>query len=346
MEMENANMEFLDVLAMDENGQVSFQNSGPSGDVASRLLTNGMSTKALRTNATLLYDEWKRIDTTVIKVAEDRLNGIADLRSRGLIYPISNGLGTTILQYEKQSGMNDASVSMDAVTRGQGDRPVFTPAYLPLPIIHKEFHLTVRALAASRTRGEPLDVTSASLAARKVAEKLEEILFKGASTFAYGGGTLYGYEDYPDVCTSDISNWSDLEDSSTVAGTDIITQVNDAILTLHNAHFYGPFVLYVPTAYDIVLNNDYKANSDRTIRERLLAIPSIQDIKVSDYMSAGKALLVQMTPDVVQLVDALALAPVEWDAQGGLIKEFRVITIQVPWIKSDYNGNCGICLMS
>lgn len=344
--MENANMEFLDVLAMDETGNITLQNVGPQGDVASRLLANGMSAKGLRTNATLLYDEWKRIDTTVIKVAEDRLNGIADLRSRGLVYPISNGLGTTVLQFEKQSGMNEATISMDAVARGNGDRVTFTPAYLPLPIVHKEFHLTIRNLSASRKSGEPLDVTSAALAARKVAEKLEEILFKGAGTFTYAGGTLYGYEDYPDVCTSDITNWSDLEDSSTVAGTDIITQVNDAILTLHNAHFYGPFVMYVPTDYDVILNNDYKANSDRTIRERLMAIRSIQDVKVSDYMSAGKVLLVQMTPDVVQLVDALALVPVEWDTLGGLVKEYRIITIQVPWIKSDYNGNCGICVMS
>ncbi len=174
------------------------------GSVAERLVANGMDANALRpwveddksrsdygrsfittngkrvpiANATLLRkDEWKDYDKKAIEIARQRLIGINDLISRGLTYNISNGMGKTVLEYEDVSDIQGAEISMDAVTPGKRDRPKYGISYLPLPIVHKDFQVNARVLAASRTTGTPLDTTLAGMAARKVAELLEEMLF-------------------------------------------------------------------------------------------------------------------------------------------------------------------------
>ena len=309
------------------------------GSVAQSLLTNGFNASSLRTNALLRYDEWKLIDEVVVKIARERLRGIADLVQAGLTKPLKNALGTTVLQFEQESDFGDAEINMDAVTRGRGDRITFTPGYLPIPIIHKDFHLTIRALEASRKRGEPIDTTQIAAATRKVTEKTEDILFNGSSSFAYGGGTIYGYIDAPHRGTVALSEqWT----ASSCTGQDILDDVLSMIEEANDAHYYGPFVLYVPTAYGVAIEDDFKAASDRTIRERLIAIESISDVRVSDKLTAHNVVLIQLTSDVVELVSGMQVQPVEWDEQGGMIKQFKIMSIMVPWIKSDADGNCGI----
>ena len=166
------------------------------GNVAQRLLATGMKANALRTNDTLRKDEWKELDETVIKISRQRLVGVQDLIGRGLVYNLGNGLGTTVLEYEKESDISEAQMNMDAATRGAGDRITYDIGYLPLPIVHKDFQISIRALEASRKLGMPLDTATAAMAATKVSEKIEEILFTGASSYTFGGGTIYGYTDF------------------------------------------------------------------------------------------------------------------------------------------------------
>jgi hypothetical protein len=34
---------------------------------------------------------------------------------------------------------------------------------------------------------------------------------------------------------------------------------------------------------------------------------------------------------------------VQWETVGGMRLNFKVMAIQVPQIREDFNGNCGIC---
>src|SRR5690606_13350708 len=151
------------------------------GSVAQRLLSGGMRINQLRTLDVLRKDEWKHFDTAVVEVARKRLVGVGALLSAGLRYGLSNPLGTTQIEWEQVSDMNDASISMSGVTDGQKDRVTYTLKSLPIPIVHKEFDINARVLAASRNRGDSLDTTQAEVAARKVAEMNESILFNGAT---------------------------------------------------------------------------------------------------------------------------------------------------------------------
>lgn len=307
------------------------------GSVAQRLLASGMNVNALRTNALLRKEEWQHFDEAVIKAAQQRMVGVADLKSRGLTYSLTNGLGTMVLAFEDQSDMTDAEISMDGVTRGRNDRIEYSIKYLPLPIIHKSFQINARVLAASRNLGQPLDTTQAELAGIKVADMVENILFNGYNSFAYGGGTLYGYTDCPTRNTvTMVKKWT------LCTGEEILDDVRLMKQTAINDRHYGPFVLYIPTAYETLLDDDFKAASDRSLRERILAIQGIEDIKVSDKLAVDNVVLVEMNSQTVRMVEGLPVTNVEWQTEGNMISHFKVMTIDIPQVRADQDGRSGI----
>jgi uncharacterized linocin/CFP29 family protein len=310
-----------------------------SGVVAHRLLQSGFKVNALRTNDTLLYDEWKHLDAAVLKAAQARLLGIADLQTRGLTYNIPEGLGKTVIGYQDQSDVEDASISMDGITRGERDRPEYDMNYMPLPIIHKDFSFSAREIQASRQGNMPLDTSMAELAARKVAEQAETLLFQGSGDYTFGGGTIFGYQDFTNRNTVTLgTNW----DASAADGATILADVLAMKQASIDDRYFGPWMLYIPTAYETKLDDDFKANSDKSIRQRVLEVSGIQDIKVADFLTANNVILVQMTSDVVRVVEGLPITTVQWDSDGGMKINFKVMTILVPQIRADQTNKCGV----
>jgi hypothetical protein len=291
-----------------------------------------------QTYGTLRRDEWKQLDEALIPIAESRLGGVQDLIAAGLTYLLGNGMGTTVLEYHDISDALEADLTMDGVTRAKGDRPKFGTNYLPIPIIHADYEINARVLEASRKHGNPLDTTMAERAARKVAEKLEAMLFTN-TTYTYGGGTIYSYLNHPSRNQHTISaSWS--TDSAAGIVDDVINMKQASI----EKHFYGPWVLYIPDEYETVLDKDYVSTTSvvTTIRKRLLDIEGISKIRVVDTLPDDNVVLVQMTKDVVRLVQGMPLSNVEWQTEGKFITKYKVLTIQVPQIRADQEGNCGI----
>lgn len=301
---------------------------------------------------TLRRDEWKQLDEAVLKVAESRLGGFQDLIDAGLVYNLGNAMGTTVLEYHDISDTDlEADITMDGITRAQGARPQFTTHYLPIPIVHADYEINARVLAASRNMGNPLDTTMAERAARKVLEKLELMLF-GDQQYSYGGGTIYSYMNFPHANTeTEVSNiigstastvlkpWNKLSDEKL-----IIKQIIAMKQASLNDKFFGPWNLYIPPAYETILDEDYKVSGGKviTIKERLMSISGIRNIKVIDLMPEDTLLLVQMTSDVVRIVRGMGLQNVEWSTEGNMVTKYKVMTIQVPQIRADQEGKCGI----
>jgi len=314
------------------------------GGVASRLLQSGMNANALRTNDTLRKDEWKHFDEAVVKISQERLVGVNDLISRGLFLNIENGLGTTVLQYETESDIEPAEINMTGSSRPASDRPTYDIGSLPLPIVHKGFQLNIRVLNASRKLGQPLDTTLAQMAARKVAEKIEEILFVGASTYTFGGGTLYGYVDHPQANSVTLAiNWDASSKTGALILADVIAMKQASIDDRH----YGPWILYVPTGYETVLDEDYSTSYPNvTIRDRIKRINGIEDVKVVDKLTADTVLLVEMQPETARMVIGLQPTTLQWDTEGGMVNHFKVMAIMVPQIRADQDLRSGITVLS
>jgi len=297
------------------------------------------SAQPINTNATLRRDEWKQLDEAILQVSRQRLGGIDDLVSHGLTFQLGNAMGTTVLEWHDVSDAFEAELTMDGVTKAKGDRPVYTANYLPIPIIHVDYEINARVLAASRSLGNPLDTTSAERATRRIREKLEAMLFT-STTYSFGNGTIYSYLNHPDRNEVSLSTaWND----SSISAGNIVDDVRSMKQSSIDAKHYGPCMLYIPTSYETVLDEDYDSTTPgTTIRERIMKISGISGIKVIDTLTADNVLLVQMTSDVVRLVRGMDIQNVEWQTQGQFITKYKVMTIQVPQIRSDQDGNSGI----
>ena len=314
-----------------------------AGEQFMRALAEGrdMSVADLRTLATLRHEEWLVYDNALIEEAQIRLRGVADLISAGLVITIPNGLGKTEYRYEKMTDMEEAIVSMDGVVRSENDRVEFSESGLPLPITHKDFNINLRTLRASRNGGMPLDTTSARIAGRKCAEKTEEMLFNGGKTF--GGLAIYGYTTHPNRNVTSFGTGGAWSGSKT--GEQILADVLSLIAIAEADRYYGPFVLYVPSTTGIHLGNDFKANSDKTIWQRLMELQQIADIRVSEQLTS-EVVLVQMSRDVVAMVIGEGLQTVQWDINGGFEVAFKAFQIMVPLLRTDSDGRSGIVHMS
>jgi len=309
------------------------------GSMASVLLANNMDPEALRTNAVLGYDDWKIFDDAVLDIATLRRGAVQDLIGRGLVFNIGNTLGQTVLQYQDASDLEEAELTMDGITKAPQDRPEFDINLLPLPIIHMDFSYSAREINASRQSANsiPLDTTTAQIATRKVLEKAESILMTGASTYTFGGGVIYGYQDSPVRNTGSLTaSWD------TATGEQILGDVLGMIQASINARHYGPWVLYIPTAYQTDMGEDFKSNSDKSIRQRLMEIDGLEDIKVNDFLTADNVVLVNMNTDTVRMVQGLPVQMVQWDTDGGFRINFKVLTVLVPQIRGDQADRSGI----
>ena len=307
------------------------------GGVAEILLNANFNIQSLRPNNVLRKDEWIHFDNKVVQIAQERLVAVGDLLSRGLRFNLPNALGTTRLEWERVGDMTEAEISMSGIKEGESDRILFDLESLPVPIIHKDFSLNIRALQASRTNGQPLDTAQVAAATRNVSERTERLLFKGA-TVAGSNGQIHGYETYPDRSTGSLSaDWA-----SAATGAEYVNDTLTMIGTAVADNMYGPYILYVDYATFTRMGNDFKANSDKTILQRVREIPGIADIRAVSKITAGNVILVQLSEDVVDMVVGQQPAVVQWPSHGGMKLNFKVMAIMLPRLKSDFDKQCGI----
>ena len=213
----------------------------------------------------------------------------------------------------------------------------FTLQGMPLPITHCDFFVSKRFLAASkRNAGRGADTIRAEMAARRVGENIEQTCI-GTQT-----GTVYGLStDYAN--TSQVEGYVNSTDRITRTGitapsgsngTTILTEWLDHRDDLYQQNFYGPYQVYVATSYDQFLDDEFKTNSDKSLRQRLLAIENIRGIKRLDYLTtSGTVLWVQMGQEI-QAVNGMEVTTVQWESKGGMQLNFKVMGIQVPRIRS------------
>ena len=105
---------------------------------------------------------------------------------------------------------------------------------------------------------------------------------------------------------------------------------------------FGPFWLYVSSGASVNLEADFKANSDKSTRQRIKEVEGIEDVKTLDFMSNFDIIMVQMTSNVIREVVGLDIQALQWETKGGMQINFKVMAILVPQLRADYNGNTGI----
>lgn len=277
-------------------------------------------------NATLREDEWKHLDERVNQVLRSRLTVADDLRSRGLVEPVS--LGATIRKTERLTSWDDAELSYDGDTAPKRDRPNFEADNIPVPVIAKDFSINWRQLIASRERNDPLDTTSAEQAAARVRLKIQDLITNGESTGGPTGGGIPGLTTASNRITVSLgTNWGD-------SGGNPIGDTEDMLAAAYAEYLFGPFTMYLPKNYWAFAQRDYSSSKgDRTYLERILAFSDIEAVRPNDALADDNVVMVQMTRDVIDLTEAQAVTTVQWE-KNPFVTNYRVMYVGGPQIKS------------
>lgn len=305
---------------------------------------HGVPTKVPVTNATatLRYEDWRLLDTAVLKAARQRLRLVADMRGSGMQFNIPNGLGKTVFSTERMSDPGEATLSMDGLRKGKGDRPEFEMVNLPLPIAHSDFSFSARQVIVSRNSNTPLDTSMAEAASRRVAEAVEKLAIGNYGAYSFGGAPIYGLINFPNRLTKTLTNPTATAWTAKVLLNEVLSMKQKSIDALN----YGPWVLYTSTAWDQYLDNDYILTggnvATQTLRERLKRIDGITDVRSLDFLSGYQMVLVQQTADTFREVIGLDFTTVQWESEGGMEINYKVMAIMVPQPRADINGNTGI----
>lgn len=302
-----------------------------------RFMRSGFNVNSLRTNTLLMKDDWTMLDQWVIEVSSTILNGIADLQAAGLSFN-NGGLGTMVAQYHQRSALRAATVTMDPRVDAERDRINYPLVSVPVPCIMSPFEINIRELAGARQHGHALDRDHIDDATRVVSEGMESLLFLG-STLVVQGVSIYGYTTHPSRNTGTGSSWA--------TATNIYPNVLTMLAGLKGDGYTGPYRLYLhPTQYQQTLA--LNANTSTTIMSTIQSLPGfgLGSVKEVGTLTAGQAVMVAMTRNVVDLSVGQETTPIEWQEKGGLVSEFVVMACLVPRVKSTADGKSGVFHMS
>ena len=309
----------------------------------------------LTANATALRKEqWIQLDNTIQKSYRQRLKAWADLLAASPLGGF-NAMAKMTYEYQVMSDPHEALVDMDALSDGRGDTPLFLLRSVPLAITHSDFHYSQRMLDVSGGNGQPLSMDSGEAAARRIGELVEKTLIGVETGVTYGTqstgitahnltSTVFGYTNYTNRNTK--TNFT----APTAGGWTPETTYNEiltALSTLMDDYVYGPFMLYYSTDWHQYMHRMFSVSGGNTpgenLRDRILKIEDIADVRRLDFLTSTFTLiLVSMTSDVAQAINGMDVTTVQWPTVGGLQQNYKVMVIQVPLLKSDYSGKCGI----
>lgn len=289
------------------------------------------------TNSFLDKREWAVLDSRVISMVKLRRNGIQDLRDRNLVRTTT--LAEQLAQWRVSTERQRPSVNMDGRSTANKDRTDKKTYGTPVPMIRADASIGARDLLSSRALGSPIDVTEAGEAAESVAEEAERILFNGDSNIVVQTQPVYGYTTLPARLTDTAANFGG-GDFGTISN--IKPTFLGMLAGLAARRYHGPFGFYVAdTQYHQMLET-YTDGSDKTPLERVLALPQVEFVKPSDMLADGATVGVQLTPNVVELIDALDVDTREWDSPDQTEMNLAVLSAMGVKLITDAAGYAGI----
>lgn len=315
-----------------------------------RMMEQALDQPEFRAAAPLPERSQVVIDNAVLRVGRQRLQFVAELYREGLTYSLPDAMSIPFLETEKMNNVGAAQRVMNPEARGEDQLPVMSAGRLPIYITKDQFSLGIRELGMSRRVGLPLDTALIEQKTRAVNEAIEDAAINGATTLdgqalVVGGYAAPGLINAPDanVKVLTASAWS----GAAPVGATVMAEINAMMAQEIADKKYGPYTLFVPPAVDQALNLDFKANGDASIRarvEQMNAGGRPLRIVLLDMLGATKVALVQMTRDVVDVVDGIRPTVVPYTSATGFTFHNIVMAIVVPRFRSDYDGNSGIVI--
>ncbi len=343
---------------MSELFRVGDANNPLMNPIMRAMMSGGDPILQMRALSPLLDKAQVQVDTAVVDVGLERLVFAADLLAEGLVYPLADPLSVTQLEWDQHSKVGSAIRTMTPGSRSENSLLDAKHNRIPIYITQEEFDMGIRLLKMSERVGQPLDVSQIKQATRRANESVEDACINGATTadgqtFQDSGYTAPGLLTAPGTANN-VTNSVDWTAANVIGttGPDMQADILAGVAKLNAAKKYGPFNLYVGTNAGATLQGQFSLYTPGTIQGMLESMTfggRNLRIRVADRMpntnSSGDVqwALVQMTDDVVQLVNGQPPTVVPWTSLDGMHLHWLVMAIMVPRVRCDYDGNSGIC---
>lgn len=333
-----------------------FTAGAAPNNIAQALLRSGLSIPELRALSPLEENAQRLVDQAVVEVGLERLVVAQDILSRGLTFPLTDPLSVMEVQWERISKTGYAQRTMAPQARGEYQLPDRSIKRCPVYLTTDDFSVNIRTLKASERIGTPIDTTLVKQATRRVNEAIEDAAINGAGVQVGGGDTVpstcFGLRNAPNANTQALStDWTAAAPVLGTYGPAVLADVLSMAGKLQGDKKYGPYNLYVGTTAGNNFNNDFKTNGDLTVRQRLEELEFGGEkltVRIADQFpgasTGDQSALVQMTDDVVDMIDGQAPTVIPWTSADGFVLFWMVMAIMVPRIRDDYDGNSGVCL--
>lgn len=295
-------------------------------------------------NSRLDAREWKLLDTQVALMQRTILIGIQHLRTYGLVKPIGS-IGVMQVDKRIQSERKAANVTMNTRTVVDNDKVDRQTISVPLPVISTAYQIDERELEASRRLMLPLDTAEATEAARAVSETMESILFNGTTAITLNGNAVKGYNNATGALSTSTSS---LSTGAWTSGDNAYNTIKALLAQMELRRFRGPFMLYLHSTDYFNLLQVRAAPSDTTQMMLIKSLPGIAGIEKVDAgnATAGTALMVQMTNDVVELQETMPITNREWRSDDMSTFYAKVMCMAIPFMQYNFVGYSGVALCS
>lgn len=305
-----------------------------------QIVAHNADKQALVTNAngTVRHEDFLVIRDMIIEVRRRSLNGINDLRANGLSF--NAAIGEQLIGFEKINEFQAATQEMNPNKFDNNDT-VFTEDYVPNPITHSTFQVQWRQQGFDYKRSLGM---SESL--RQVSERLEETLFNGNSNIVVSfNGTnfpIYGYTTDPNRGTGTISDWTLAANQDKVVD-EVIDQIG-LMWSGQGGVGNDSVILYVANDIWNVFQKDYvDGQPSKTIKDRIMDIAQIRDVKPAEKLASKQAVLVEMDRRSVELGVASDIIVTPHTKTNPMAPQaMTTYAAMVHKIKSDSKGNTGV----
>ena len=297
----------------------------------------------LKNVTALPLDSYKALDKAILGANQEYETAFDDVLSYGLTVGISKFDKT--FTSRKVGDTEDAVVDMDGISNRKADTPTFDVDTLPNFVVSKYFEIGWRDKGsfgtlpyASVDTGIEWDKSMLEEGVRKIKNKHEDIMFDGHAV-PYAGSYIYGYCNFGSRNEQALTyDWSLIATTAAEVFTDVELMRTACFIDNHVPLNRG--ILYIHPDVEFQFGRDYKAASERTLLERVLALSGIDAVRVSSKVPAAKqCVLVRMESSSVRIVQGTkGIIPIMWQTEGGQMDRMSLISIQNPQMRADING--------
>lgn len=298
----------------------------------------------------------KVIQDSILRVGRRGTVLFADLLDAGLVVPLPGWLGVTEYTQRRMDFEVNAQRTMELDVRGERQMPDFNEFTVPIWATWADNSIGIREREKMKRGNINFDGTWVEAATYKINRNFEDQAWNGL-TNKQGGLIKINGNTAPGVLTSPTNTFEFTGSNpswthASKKGSEILADVQGMAAMMEGEgdlnEFPGPYTLYVNTAYNNALNDNYSDGTttfDMTIRQRLQMLEfggAPLRIRPAYMLGADQVVMIQLTSDNIDVILGQQPSDFTWLQNNGLRQFYMVLGCAVVRVKTNYFGRSGI----